>query len=330
MPPQFSQNKNKPEEAEVDLKKSDSLPPIRTYKGDIEDLLKRGKTSTVTIAMAEDKRRIGKLLSTTEEEERLARSGSRVAIIAAIILIFAGLTILGWFVFIRKTPIQTVPAYIASTIITADQSKEIAVDNLTRRSFIDKIIAEKNTLNITLGSVAEFILTKGKAEEKKRIDTSTFMTILQTQAPSSLERSLAGEFVFGLHSGSGGYKPFIIFKTDSFQETFASMLNWETTLPNDLGPIFLSGDTNQTNNLVATTTETKMATSSETGATNGNFHLKWSDAVLRNKDARVVKDQNGQIVLLYSFVDQKTLIITTNENTLKELMDRLRTAALVR
>jgi hypothetical protein len=56
----------------------------------------------------------------------------------------------------------------------------------------------------------------------------------------------------------------------------------------------------------------------------------FSDTILHNKDARVVKDENGKIIFLYSFINSETIVITTNETTLREITTRLVNASLVR
>ena len=53
---------------------------------------------------------------------------------------------------------------------------------------------------------------------------------------------------------------------------------------------------------------------------------EFKDKVIRNVDTRVLVDARGKILLLYAFPDQKTLIITTNENTLTEIISRINTA----
>ena len=56
----------------------------------------------------------------------------------------------------------------------------------------------------------------------------------------------------------------------------------------------------------------------------------FEDRIIRNKDVRVMKDSAGNIVLLYGFLDQKNLVITTNEQTFQEILNRFFASHIVR
>ena len=46
------------------------------------------------------------------------------------------------------------------------------------------------------------------------------------------------------------------------------------------------------------------------------------DQERRNKDLRVLKDENGKVILLYSFIDNNTLLITKNENVFGAVLSK--------
>jgi hypothetical protein len=52
--------------------------------------------------------------------------------------------------------------------------------------------------------------------------------------------------------------------------------------------------------------------------------------VVKNKDTRILRDSHGNTVLLYSFINKETLIITTNEATFNEIYDRLTVSSFKR
>jgi len=47
------------------------------------------------------------------------------------------------------------------------------------------------------------------------------------------------------------------------------------------------------------------------------------DNIIENKDVRILKNSTGEVVLLYTFPNTNTLIITGNIETLKVVLDRL-------
>ena len=42
-----------------------------------------------------------------------------------------------------------------------------------------------------------------------------------------------------------------------------------------------------------------------------------------NKDVRILRDDNGNMILLYGIVDKETIIITVNDTAFKEIITRL-------
>jgi hypothetical protein len=53
------------------------------------------------------------------------------------------------------------------------------------------------------------------------------------------------------------------------------------------------------------------------------------DRVVDNHDSRVIQNAAGDILLLWTFLDRNTLVITTNQYTLSEVISRLNTSSLV-
>ncbi|HEY1037087.1 MAG TPA: hypothetical protein VGE62_00730, partial [Candidatus Paceibacterota bacterium] len=57
---------------------------------------------------------------------------------------------------------------------------------------------------------------------------------------------------------------------------------------------------------------------------------RFVDKVIENKDSRALVDENGNILMLYTFVDKNTLVIATSDKALKEIMFRLTTGRIIR
>ena len=163
--------------------------------------------------------------------------------------------------------------------------------------------------------MAQYSLTAEEGGIPKLISAQTFLSMLGAEATDSLARSFEPLFFFGVHVFNGN-QPFLIFKTLSYENTFAGMLAWESTLQKELSPVFGAALTRADLQPIATSTETILPSAS------------FEDKVLRNKDARVFRGRGGEIVLLYSFVDHATLVITTNEYTFAEIISRLGAARL--
>jgi len=56
----------------------------------------------------------------------------------------------------------------------------------------------------------------------------------------------------------------------------------------------------------------------------------WVDRVVDNKDARVLVDPDGNVAMLYTFLDKQTLVIASSAESLKEILFRLTAGRIVR
>ena len=56
-----------------------------------------------------------------------------------------------------------------------------------------------------------------------------------------------------------------------------------------------------------------------------NYLLKkdFEDGIVQNKNSRILKDNDGNIVLMYVFVNDTSILITNSEDTSKEIITRL-------
>jgi hypothetical protein len=112
---------------------------------------------------------------------------------------------------------------------------------------------------------------------------------LGTHIPTSLERNIE-EYMFG---GIEGKTPYIILRGTNFDSLFAGMLTWETSLADDLATLF-------------TSTEGVSST--------------FKDVISSNRNMRVQSDRNGEDIVVYTFINQNTLMITTSRSMMDQLL----------
>jgi hypothetical protein len=125
---------------------------------------------------------------------------------------------------------------------------------------------------------------------------------------------------------------FVVVTTEFFQNTFAGMLQWESVMADDLKFLIFPDDVRGVAN---TANQPSSGISSSTASTSGRAPLftirgTFEDRIVKNKDVRVFKSDNGQVLFLYSFVDNNKLVITDKEATLAEILTRLEKAASIR
>ena len=113
--------------------------------------------------------------------------------------------------------------------------------------------------------------------------------------PSELSRSFDKKFMVGIYSFDTN-EPFIILKTSDYGASYAGMLKWEKEMSRDLGEIF---------SLPATL-----------------YGAPFIDEEYKNKDLRVLRNTDGKVAMLYSFIDKNTLLITANENVFSAILGK--------
>lgn len=286
---------------------------LRTYKGDVANLVKKRKTSLVGIALAEQKRRIGEA---PEEESSKKISIKNIAFITgATILVVAGIAAIV-FLYISNRDDDTVPR-IASVepLIFFEEQDSINITGLSRNQILNILTIEKEKTELTLGSIKHIYFTKDgviqeNGERKEEfVSASNFLNAIEARLPSSFLRTLKQNFMFGIHVFDGN-QPFLILKTGFFENAFAGMLEWENYMNEDLAPLF-----------------GPKIVSSGIRLIEEESPITFKDIVIKNKDVRTIIDEStGKIILMYSFIDKETIAITTNEHTFREIFSRMTTS----
>jgi hypothetical protein len=190
------------------------------------------------------------------------------------------------------------------TIILADVQKELDTSIIEPTRFREVLINERKNSSLPLGKILAPFATRHEGQATVLVPVDAFMDMVGLRIGAQLSRSLDPEFMFGIHSYDGN-QPFLILKTQSYGSAFTGMLEWESRLGDDLRDLFFDQQ-------VGTPLPTI-----------------WSDSVFENKDLRVLRD-GTKTRLLYSLIDKNTIVITTNEQTFKEILSRFYSASLVR
>ncbi|MEK7147417.1 MAG: hypothetical protein AAB806_00845 [Patescibacteria group bacterium] len=281
------------------------IKPLRTLRGDIEEVVKEGRTSAVKIAVAETQRATGvpdTVSNFTAPRREVPWKNILIGAAGAILIAAGGAGL--YFIYKKvSAPEPTIISAKRQTIINTETEKTLDISDFARSKIIATLKAEKTYLPKNLSTVTNInFIRKTGATTTEAVASGDFLEQLQVQANTPFVRALAPDFVFGFHI-LGQPEPFLILKASAYDFAYAGMLRWENYLAADLGPIFL-----------ATTTPSNL----------------FEDKIIYNKDARVLRGADGAIRLLYSFNDKNTIIITTNEITFKNLVDRLRAAKLIR
>ena len=258
----------------------------------------KNKTSVINIAVAEQTKqsKINSFQANTSDAEYHDHPiRNKFFILAGTIIFLLGIAIVGVFYYINLSKNKTIQIVQNDSILNYDQKIKLSIASSTRRDLLQKIATERINFNMPLNS----ILYINILNNEKTADPQSVLQIISPQIPATLLRSVSGEYMFGVYSFDKN-QPFIIFTVDDYGTAWSGMLKWEESVSKDLAQIFdISPDMSDS---------------------------LFSDESFNNKDLRVLKNDRGQTILLYSFLDKNTVIITTNENIFNTLLQKFLTA----
>jgi hypothetical protein len=334
-----------------------SKKALRTYEGDVAEFMSHRKTSVASIAIAENvKQEKGETINndqTVIKEQKSNRNKKIIISILSIVLIGAGIG--GAYYLYSQSAIApksviTTSSSANASLIPSNSIVNISIGSLTSSQIISRIqteIAKSQPSN----TIKEIVLTQNNNGKETRVISTAMIDIMDINAPDMLIRSLTPNWMLGEYSDANSNKDvFIVVTHNFFQNAFAGMLSWENVMADDLKQYFASTKTIENKNPI-TNTSTTTVTSSTTKSTNSatssistvsniqtttniqsfpTLSGHFIDGIIKNKDVREFKTNTGNILFLYSFVDNTKLVITSKESTLTEIIKRLEQQAFVR
>lgn len=281
------------------------VKPLQTYERDIAEAIRSNNESVASINLAKQKR-LQESETVAEKTEKIGRKS--LTLLISLVLIVSGVSVavlIYYFVSNRPPPI----ALVAPSLIAVNEKRVLDIADLSADNALNKIMEAMKNPGKEPGLV-QIELTEGPTENKQTVSAQRFFELFAIGAPPTLGRAFGGQWVFGFQNVDNASAPFIFASINSFDNAFDGMLRWEKVAAENLGPILIKP-------------ETKIADNTTGGS-------GFEDLIIRSKDTRVLKDNLGNIIILYSFLDTKNLVITTNEKTFQELLNRFFSSRTVR
>ena len=304
----ISATTERPPEAKAILKQS----IVRTLKTDTEEAIKLEQMSSVSMALAEQKRK--ERYPQPEPSADAPKSKKILTIIISLVLVFAGIAAFNFNYIKERVAISPEIMPEMPSLIISDHSTELKLSELEKNKMMVPLLKIISGNETGPNSIENIFITKNVAgsekekEMERQITSKEFLFLISSKTPDILMRSLTPEYMVGIHSLNGNH-PFVILKTESYENAFAGMFVWEKTIARDLESLF---SVNIGLNQNASNTAPTLA-----------YNKSFEDILVKNKDARAIKDSSGHIVLIYSIPDKQTILITDNTETLAELFNRV-------
>lgn len=297
------------------------VSPLQTYRGDIEQVVHEGQgVSVVSIAAAEAARRGNEPIQQKTQEEKTAtlRTWAMLAGGIALVLLAAGVLAA---VFSRPTtvPIAEMPKapfiFVDDTVLVA-----LPADQRTRDMLMTYLQAARQNVKLPVGLIEWLYVAVPASQEgaaPQQLSASEFLQTIAPQTPPELLRTLSANYLVGVHSFEEN-QPFLLLQVDSYELAYKAMLDWERTLDTDLLPLFSRNPSPK-----------PQGTAAPASTTVQFLQTNFTDKIAENRDTRSYLNSAGDILLLWTFLGRNTILITTNEYTLREVLSRLNTAPVV-
>jgi hypothetical protein len=234
------------------------------------------------------------------------------------------------------------------TLIPAKHVEVFDVSTTTRGVMLARITAFIENPDAVPLEVRALVLTRtitGTTTESAALPLEGFMELIGSRAPGRLTRTLGPEMMLG----AIGNEPFFLTTHASYENAFAGMLEWEQQMADDLSfltyappkrpaffdPSLLPSATTTSPAFGTSTAGGAFATTSATGtppialppsSEPAVLPATWKDVVVRNIDARaLLRDEDGEVLLLYSFLRDGTLLIANRKETMSVVLGILAT-----
>lgn len=306
-------------DALTNIRKEDDIRNIRTYQEDITDAIKNDNVSMIKIALAEKKRQDSQNTYNVEVKDKTDIKkyiffGGIVVITIVIILSLLFITLNNNKTNVPQITNQTQPIIYTESSIVFSVDKRDADD-------IERLVKKERDVKLKLGDMKEIVLTLGSGTSTRKISVADFFRISNTRAPESLIRALEPDFMLGAYSFTP-HDLFGIFKVNTYDTAYAGMLQWESAIESDIGGMFISRK--------AAVLPTESPTSTSTPKKTALGRRGFIDKTIDNRDVRVILNEDNTIALLYTFFDKNTLIISSSDKALKEIVFRLTSGRIAR
>ncbi len=274
------------------------LHSVHTFKDDLTRVAREQKISVIkAVSLEEEKRHQEK----PRDFDRAVQKKPVVPIVLGVVVL-ASVAIIAafWFSSLSSSTATTTQEF--HSLLFAEQNTSFP---LNQESGLDlkRSLATLRTKNLPLGSITK--LTPMILGEAPRLATTAeFFTSLQTRAPDSFVRALNNDFFLGIHSVDTN-APVLVLSVQSYENAFAGMLAWESSVNEDLGPFFTTAPLFTSGN----GTPTRRA---------------YTDEVIQNYDIRALKNDSGTIVFYYVFPSRNILILAESPYSFTEIITRLK------
>ena len=279
-----------------ELHNKQKLSALRTYQGDMAQFIREKDESVISVKLKEKEREEKREEEEIKRGEKPAQKHSKSNFQVNVTMIALSLALLAAGV---SASFYIVEFINRPTVQIKFETDLIAYNSLTTIANIDQSSLEEELAKLPPPNGIDLIKISDR-NGKLLSSAKDFFEFVDIPTNFSLGRTLADNFVLGRVTEDTGVGNFIIFLVDDFGVAFSAMLDWEKNMPKDFS--FIVANNNPLSPLT-------------------NTEYEWRDVLLNNKDIRAAFDKQGKIIIAYTFLDRKTILVASNLSTIRDLTE---------
>ncbi len=292
MNPEQNQKTNNEEQKETLKNERVPIKSLRTFQGDVQEAISKNKYSATTVLVSEQKRKIERP-EIADLQKKSEVKNKTYLVLGTTFILLGIISFLALYIINPNDGINI--NQNPKTLVTFSDERNISDTELNRENLINLITENKQSWGSTVNSV----LYINTSSEKQEGSIEKVVSIIGPNMLPSLQRSFGKDYMLGIYSFDTN-ETFIILTVDDFPLAYSGMLKWESDMAYDLDGFFdiLNENFDESSNV-------------------------FIDETAKNRDMRILKDKNGNPLVLYSFIDRQTLVITRNEGILSAIAGKI-------
>jgi len=293
-------NKNQNNPSATDENYYRIVKPLKTYERDTAEFLRERGASQVDIRLQEEQRRREEIKKQESKFEKPAKAESLVfkkLALATVILLLSFLSIFivsGIFRRDIDEELAKRPSLKAEVLIKGDDIQNIDTTGKNRKEILEIVESQLQNISVVKSRIVVIYPIEKETDIERALSAEEFLIKITSSAPGYLLRAVGPKMTFGYYTKEK-FIPFLLLEVNSPGNAYAGMLDWEKNMASDLSGF-----------IVKTISDRRL----------------FDDFILMGKDLRILRDFDGTVVLAYSFIDDKTLLITGEIETFKEILDK--------
>jgi len=276
------------------------LSSIHTLTDDLNEAIREKGLTAARLVQANS--------AVLSEEEKTISWQKTLVLTLSFILVLAGLTAVSWSLWQRVEQSRAPAQLIHDSLIFADEHIAIDLKNKSAEQVKQEIIAAiipSEIMIFTREKIKDLYFVyeeskntdKGLVIEKKIAGPALFATSTGLSITDDFLRFLKPDFMLGVYLGPRT-EVFYIFKTNSYKNSADALLHNENDIVSQLLSPFVGTEI---------TTKIKL--------------IPFQDKMFKNRDTRIVIDQDNTTLALYAWLDKNTIAVAPNEFVLEKILN---------